>query len=43
MVMACVVNGGELFEHLIAEGPYSEALAAYHMRKIAGAIAYLHR
>lgn len=37
-----LVGGGELFEYLISEGPYSEALAAYHMQKIANAISYLH-
>jgi len=37
------VSGGELFEHLVAKGPYSEAEAAQHMRRIVSAVDYLHR
>lgn len=37
------VPGGELFEHLVSNGPYSEAEAARHMRRIASAVEHLHR
>ncbi|GBG34070.1 Protein kinase, putative [Hondaea fermentalgiana] len=38
-----LVPGGELFEHLVSNGPYSEAEAARFMRRIASAVEYLHR
>jgi serine/threonine protein kinase len=38
-----LVQGGELFDYLVENGPYSEAAAAYHMRHIFSAIDFLHR
>jgi serine/threonine protein kinase len=38
-----LVQGGELFDYLVDNGPYSEAAAAYHMRHIFSAIDFLHR
>jgi serine/threonine protein kinase len=37
-----LVNGGEMFEHLIHFGAYSEADAARCMHEIASALAFLH-
>jgi calcium/calmodulin-dependent protein kinase-4 len=37
-----LVEGGELFEHLVEHGPYSEATAALHIRDVTRAIAFLH-
>lgn len=37
-----LVSGGELFEHLIAHGAYSEADAARLLRGVASALAFLH-
>mmetsp|Transcript_6046 Transcript_6046/g.15437 ORF Transcript_6046/g.15437 Transcript_6046/m.15437 type:complete len:442 (-) Transcript_6046:77-1402(-) len=42
LVMELIV-GGELFDHLVQSGPYSEAAAAYHMRRIVSAVEFLHR
>merc|ERR1740124_497679 len=37
-----LVSGGEMFEHLINYGAYSEADTARHMYEIASALAFLH-
>ena len=37
-----LVEGGELLEHLIHHGPYSEALAASFMRQFAEALCFVH-
>jgi serine/threonine protein kinase len=36
------VNGGEMFDHLIQTGPYSEADAARFVREVASALAFCH-
>eukprot|EP00903_Cladosiphon_okamuranus_P011878 g11157.t1 len=38
-----LVSGGELFEHLIRHGAYSEQTAATILRDLAGALRFLHR
>lgn len=38
-----LIEGGELFEHLIAEGAYSEARAAVFLRQFAEALAFMHK
>ena len=38
-----LIEGGELFEHLIEEGAYSEARAAVFMRQFAEALAFMHQ
>jgi hypothetical protein len=37
-----LIEGGELLEHLIDNGPYSEALAASFLRQFAEAICFVH-
>jgi serine/threonine protein kinase len=37
-----LVEGGELLEHLIENGPYSEALAASFLRQFAEALCFVH-
>ena len=37
-----LVSGGELFEHLIKHGPYSEAQAAVFLRQFAEAMSFMH-
>lgn len=37
-----LVSGGEMFEHLVSHGAYSEADAARLMHEIASALAFLH-
>ena len=37
-----LINGGELFDHLISNGTYSEADAARLVKEIASALAFLH-
>lgn len=37
-----LVQGGEMFDHLIENGPYSEADAARLVREVASALAFLH-
>ncbi|CAN0486951.1 unnamed protein product, partial [Ectocarpus sp. 12 AP-2014] len=37
-----LVSGGEMFEHLTRNGPYSEAKAAAFMRELAAALQFLH-
>jgi serine/threonine protein kinase len=37
-----LVEGGELLQHLIDYGPYSEEIASYYMRQFAEAIYYIH-
>ncbi|CAN0229048.1 unnamed protein product [Scytosiphon promiscuus] len=37
-----LVSGGEMFEHLTRNGPYSEATAASFMRELAAALRFLH-
>ena len=37
-----LVSGGEMFDHLIKNGAYSEADAARLVREVASALAYLH-
>lgn len=37
-----LIEGGELLEHLIDHGPYSEALAASFLRQFAEAICFVH-
>jgi len=37
-----LVSGGEMFDHLIGSGPYSEADAARLMREVASALSFLH-
>lgn len=36
------VSGGEMFEHLTRNGPYSEATAAGFMRELGAALRFLH-
>ena len=36
------IGGGEMFDHLMNNGPYSEADAARLVREVASALAYLH-
>ena len=36
------VEGGELFDYLANNGPYSEAVAARYMRTMLQALQYLH-
>lgn len=36
------VSGGEMFEHLTRNGPYSEATASGFMRELAAALCFLH-
>ena len=38
-----LIEGGELFEHLIEEGAYSEAQAAIFLRQFAEALAFMHK
>lgn len=37
-----IIDGGELLEHLILSGPYSERTAAKYVRELAEAVAYMH-
>lgn len=37
-----LISGGELFEHLIRNGPYSEAQAAVFLRQFAEAMSFMH-
>jgi hypothetical protein len=37
-----MIEGGEMFDHLCAKGPYSEADAAQIIRQVASALAFLH-
>ena len=37
-----MATGGELFDRLVARGPYSEAAAARMLREIVDAVAYIH-
>jgi hypothetical protein len=37
-----LVSGGEMFEHLVGQGAYSEADAARLMHEVASALAFLH-
>jgi serine/threonine protein kinase len=37
-----LISGGELFEHLVDHGPYSEGLAATFLRQFAEAICFVH-
>lgn len=37
-----LVEGGEVFEHLIEKGAYSEAMAAIFLRQFAEALAFMH-
>ena len=37
-----LIQGGELLEHLIQNGPYSEAVAASFLRQFAEAICHVH-
>jgi serine/threonine protein kinase len=37
-----LVDGGELFDHLIAGGPFSERVAASFLRQFAEGISYIH-
>jgi serine/threonine protein kinase len=37
-----LVSGGEMFQHLIEYGAYSEADAARLMREVASALAFMH-
>lgn len=37
-----LVSGGEMFDHLCMQGPYSEADAARLMREVASALAFCH-
>jgi len=38
-----LIEGGELFEHLIEEGAYSEGKAAVFMRQFAEALSFVHK
>jgi serine/threonine protein kinase len=38
-----LIEGGELLEHLIENGPYSEGLAASFLRQFAEALCFVHR
>lgn len=37
-----LLQGGELFDALIENGPYTEADAANHIRAVGSALHYLH-
>ena len=37
-----LVSGGEMFDHLVNQGPYSEADAARLIREVASALAFCH-
>jgi serine/threonine protein kinase len=37
-----LVSGGEMFDHLVKQGAYSEADAARLVREVAGALAFIH-
>jgi len=37
-----LIEGGEVFEHLIEKGAYSEAMAATFLRQFAEALAFMH-
>ena len=37
-----MATGGELFDRLVNDGPYSEKKASFHVGSIAGALGYLH-
>ena len=37
-----LLRGGELFDRMVERGPYSEAEASRHVRKIGEALQYLH-
>lgn len=37
-----LIQGGELFDHLVKQGPYSEADAARLIREVASALAFMH-
>ena len=37
-----LIQGGELFDHLIQHGPYSEALASQFLRQFAEALCFIH-
>ena len=37
-----MATGGELFDRLVNDGPYSEKKASFHVGSIAGALAFLH-
>ena len=37
-----LISGGEMFDHLCQQGPYSEADAARLVREVASALAFLH-
>lgn len=37
-----LIQGGEMFEHLVKQGPYSEADAARLVREVASALAFIH-
>jgi len=37
-----IITGGEMFDHLVKKGPYSEADAARLVREVASALAFLH-
>ncbi len=38
-----LIEGGELFEHLIEKGPYSEAKAAHFVRQFSEALNFIHK
>ena len=37
-----LIEGGEVFEHLISHGAYSEIVAATFLRQFAEALAFMH-
>ena len=37
-----LVSGGEMFDQLVSEGPYSEATAARLFREVAAATTFMH-
>ena len=37
-----LIEGGEVFEHLIENGAYSEAMAATFLRQFAEGLAFMH-
>jgi hypothetical protein len=37
-----LISGGEMFDHLVKQGAYSEADAARLVREVAGALAFIH-
>ncbi len=37
-----LMQGGELFDRMVERGPYSEAMASTHIRKIGEALAFMH-